>query len=210
MVHEMARKKSETKKEEPMKLFYIFYNQERWDNWLITLADSDFEGDGEEMPEGFRMLENFSEDITLAVLKIIKLWQNERISLADAEQKLAEVEAIVMGSVPEDELGEIIGSVQIAMMVVFASCRNFLAGATDADIKALVKDGRKVADKDPEETLRIAAEIGSAVIGGAACCARYVKDTDDPTIFDEWLAAVEKMGEAMKSLKKFDEEVGET
>lgn len=206
----MARKKSEAKKEEPMKLFYIFYNQERWDNWLVSLADADFEGDGEEMPEGFRMLENFSEDITLAVLKIIKLWQNERITLEDAEQKLAEVEAIVMGPVPEDELGEIVGSVQIAMMVVFASCRNFLAGATEADIKALVKEGKKAADKDPEETLRIAAEIGSAVIGGAACCARYVKDTDDPTIFDEWLAAVEKMGEAMKSLKKFDEEVGET
>ncbi len=81
MVHEMARKKSTAKTEDTPKLFYIFYNQERWENWLTTLGDADFDGDGEEMPEGFRMLENFSEDITLAVLKIIKLWQNERISM---------------------------------------------------------------------------------------------------------------------------------
>ncbi|RQD80079.1 MAG: DUF2150 family protein [Methanocalculus sp. MSAO_Arc1] len=206
----MARKKSTAKKEEPMKLFYIFYNQERWDNWLTTLSEADFEGSGgDEMPEGFRLLENFSEDITIAVLKIIKLWQNERISHEDAMQKLAEVEEIVLGEVPEGELGEIVGSVQVAMMVVFASCHNFLAGETEADIKALVKEGKKAVDDDPEEALRIAAVIGSAVINGATCCARYVKDTDDPTIFDEWLVAVEKMGEAMKSLKKFDEEPGE-
>lgn len=205
----MARKKSSAKTEDAPKLFYIFYNQERWDNWLTTLADADFDGDGDEMPEGFRMLENFSEDITLAVLKIIKLWQNERISHEDAELKLAEVEEIVMGLVPEGELGEIIGSVQISMMVVFASCRKFLAGETEADIKALVKEGRKAAEKNPQEALEIASQIGSTVIGGAACCGRYVKDTDEPTIFDEWLAAIEKMGEAMKSLKKFDEEPGE-
>jgi hypothetical protein len=207
----MARKTSETKKEDAPKLFYIFYNQERWDNWLTTLAEADFDGsdDDEEMPEGFRILDTFSEDITLSVLKIIKLWQNERITLEDAEKKLAEVEAIVMGEVPDNDLGEIVGSVQVAMMVLFAACRLFIAGETEADIKTLVKEGKKAADKDPEEALRIASVIGSAVINGVTCCSKYVKDTDDPTIFDEWLVAVEKMGEAMKSLKKFDEEPGE-
>ena len=207
----MARKKSEAKKEDAPKLFYIFYNQERWDNWLTTLAEADFDGsdDDEEMPEGFRILDTFSEDITLSVLKIIKLWQNERITLEDAGKKLAEVEAIVMGEVPDNDLGEIVGSVQVAMMVLFASCRLFIAGETEADIKTLVKEGKKAVDKDPEEALRIASVIGSSVINGVTCCSKYVKDTDDPTIFDEWLVAVEKMGEAMKSLKKFDEEPGE-
>jgi len=208
----MARKKSDAKKEDTPKLFYIFYNQERWENWLFRLSEADFEvsEDDEDMPEGFRTLENFSEDIVLAVLKIIKLWQNERISHEDAVKKLDEVSDIVMGPVPEGDLGEIVGSVQIAMMALFASARLFLAGeSTDADIKTLVKEGKKIGDDDPEEALRIASEIGSAVIHGAACCGRYVKETDEPTIFDEWLALIEKMGEAMKSLKKFDEEPGE-
>ena len=48
------------------------------------------------------------------------------------------------------------------------------------------------------------------MIGGVACCARYVKDDiEDPTLFDDWLVQIETMGEAMKSLKNFDEEPGE-
>ena len=53
----MAAKKSSKKTAEPeapAKLFYIFYNQERWDNWLNTLAEADFSGDEDrdEVPEG--------------------------------------------------------------------------------------------------------------------------------------------------------------
>lgn len=59
-----------------------------------------------------------------------------------------------MGPVPEGELGEIIGSVQISMIVVFASCRKYLAGETEADIKALVKEGRKAAEKTHKKHLR--------------------------------------------------------
>jgi hypothetical protein len=48
----MAKKAKATAKEEPMKLFYIFYSQERWDNWLNTLRQSSFDADpaSEEMP----------------------------------------------------------------------------------------------------------------------------------------------------------------
>ncbi|MBR5008460.1 MAG: DUF2150 family protein, partial [Methanocorpusculum sp.] len=34
-------------------------------------------------------------------------------------------------------------------------------------------------------------------------------DTDDPTLFDEWLVEVERIADAMKSLKDFDEVGGE-
>lgn len=36
-----------------------------------------------------------------------------------------------------------------------------------------------------------------------------MKDTDEPTLFDEWLVEVERIADAMKSLKDFDEEAGE-
>ena len=96
------------------------------------------------------------------------------------------------------------------MLVLFAACRRFIAGDYDKDVKALVKRGRALAEQGSDETLEVAAEIGAAVIGGAACCARYVKDDiEDPTLFDDWLVQIETMGEAMKSLKNFDEEPGE-
>jgi len=78
MCTDMA-KKARAKQAEPMKLFYIFYNQERWDNWLTTLEGADFEpAEGEEVSEGEQMLYSFTEDITLSVLKIIRLYQNDR------------------------------------------------------------------------------------------------------------------------------------
>ncbi|HJK67262.1 MAG TPA: DUF2150 family protein, partial [Methanocorpusculum sp.] len=61
----------------------------------------------------------------------------------------------------------------------------------------------------PEKALDLASSIGAAVINGASCCGKYVKDTDEPTLFDEWLVEVERIADAMKSLKNFDEEAGE-
>ena len=49
-----------------------------------------------------------------------------------------------------------------------------------------------------------------AVIDGAACCGKYVKDDlENPTLLDEWLIECERMYEAMGSLKNFDESTGE-
>ncbi|HJJ50688.1 MAG TPA: DUF2150 family protein, partial [Methanocorpusculum sp.] len=195
------------------KLFYIFYNQERWDNWLKTLETADWAGDeeSEEMPEGFRILDGFSDDITLAVIKIIRLFQNNRISLEDARTKLRSVEEIVMSEVPGEELAEIVGSMQVSLVVLFAAGQKYLEQIYPQaeEIKNLVKEGRKVVEKDAEKALDIASSIGSAVINGAACCGKYVKDTDEPTLFDEWLVEVERIADAMKSLKDFDEESGE-
>ena len=108
----MAKKATKKAEEEPLKLFYIFYNQERWDNWLKTLSEASFEADpkSEEMPEGFRILDGFSVDITLAVLKIIKLYQNKRFSVDEALDKLSAVEAIVMSAAPKGDSGNSSGS----------------------------------------------------------------------------------------------------
>lgn len=121
----MAAKKSKktAEPEAAPKLFYIFYNQERWDNWLKTLETADWEGDedSDEMPEGFRILDGFSDDITLAVIKIIRLFQNGRIPLEEARTKLRSVEEIVMGEVMGEELAEIVGSMQVSLVVLFAA-----------------------------------------------------------------------------------------
>lgn len=208
----MVKKASKKSVEEPLKLFYIFYNQERWDNWLKTLSESSFEADpkSDELPEGFRMLDNFSVDITVSVLKIVRLYQNKRYTFEESVDKLSEVETIVMSAAPEGELGEIIEILQLPKLVLFASCRLFLAGGYDKDIKALVKKGRTEIEKDMELALETAANIGASVIDGASCCGKYVKDDlEQTTLFDEWLIECERMHEAIASLKNFDEGVGD-
>ncbi|MDD1716164.1 MAG: DUF2150 family protein [Methanolinea sp.] len=210
----MAKRKEKAVKEEaPLKLFYIFYNQERWDNWIHTLKESSFEIDqeSEEMPEGFRILYNFSMDITLSVLKIVRLFQNGRYTKEEALEKLSQVEAIVMKESPSGDLEEYVESLQLSLLVLFAGCRKFLDGAYETDIKTLVKDGRKTVDADMEKALEIAADIGANVIAGAPCCGKYVKDNiEQPSLFDEWLIEIESMAESMASLKNFDEEPGES
>ncbi len=209
----MAKRKGTAgKEEEPLKLFYIFYNQERWDNWISTLRECSFEVDpnSDELPDGYTTLYNFSMDITIEVLKIIRLYQNGRFSKEESLEKLNAVEAIVMGDAPADVLEEYIESLQLSMLVLFAACKRFLEGGYSTDMKTLIKEGKKAAESDLEAALGIAAEIGANVIGGASCCGKYLKeDLDQPGLFDEWLIEVESMSEAMASLKNFDEEAGE-
>jgi len=208
----MAKKASKKAEEAPLKLFYIFYNQERWDNWVKSLGEARFEIDpkSDEMPEGFRVLDSFSVDITLEVLKIVKLYQNKRFTSEETQDRLAQVEAIVMSAAPKGDLEEIIEILQLPKLVLFASCRKYLTGGFDNDIKTLVKKGRDAIDKDMEQALEIASNIGASVIDGAACCGKYVKDDlENPTLFDEWLIECERMFEAMGSLKNFDESTGE-
>lgn len=207
----MAKKRG--KNQEPMKLFYIFYSEERWNNWLATLRESDFEGDpeSEEMPEGFQVLKSFVEDITISVLKIVKLYQNSRFTQEETLEKLEGVEVIVMQPLAEDdEVAEIVDGVQLSLIALFAACKTFLAGEFEGETKELVKEGRKVAVEDPEAALEIAATIGAQVIDGGKWSKTYLKSKAEPTIFDEWLAEIETMVEAVKSLKKFDEVPGET
>jgi hypothetical protein len=196
-----------------MKLFYIFYNKERWDNWIATLKDADFEVDPkkEELPGGFQTLNNFSEDITVSVLKIVKLFQNGRFSKEETLDRLAKVEGVVMSGETEGDLEELIEWVQLSKLVLFASCRKFLNGNFDKDIKSNVKKGRElIAKGDNEKALEAASQIGASVIGGASCCGKYMKDDiEQPTLFDEWLIECERMNEAMSSLRDFDETTGE-
>lgn len=208
----MSMAKKSAKAEEPMKLFYIFYSEERWNNWLSSLRDADFEGDpdAEEMPPGFQTLQSFAEDITISVLKIVKLYQNERFSKEEALEKLGVVEGIVMRELPEDDdIAEFVGGVQISLLALFASCRSYLEGGYEGDPKALVKEGRKVAEDDPEAALEAAANLGAQMIAGGKWSATFLKSKDEPTIFDEWLAEIETISEAVASLKNFDEEPGE-
>jgi len=208
----MAKKAAKKVDEEPLKLFYIFYNQERWDNWLKTLSEASFEQDpkSDEMPEGFRILDSFSVDITIEVLKILKLYQNKRFSQEEALDKLAAVETIVMSAPPKGDLEELVEILQLPKLALFAGSRKYVAGGFDKDIKTLVKKGREQIEKDMEQALESAANIAAAVIDGAACCGKYMKDDlENPTLFDEWLIECERIGDAMASLKNFDESTGE-
>ena len=208
----MAKKASKSTESEPLKLFYIFYNQERWDNWLKTLREADFEGDpkSDQMPEGLRLLDGFTQDVTLSVMKIIKLFQNKRFSKEETLDKLAQVEAIVMVPAPDEDIAGIVETIQLPKLVLFAGSRKFLTGEFDKDIKTLIKKGRALSEKDMEQALEAAAHIGASVIAGASCCGKYIKDDiEEPTPFDEWLFECERMYEGIASLKNFDESVGD-
>ncbi|WAI01616.1 DUF2150 family protein [Methanogenium organophilum] len=206
----MARKKKE--KVEPQSVLYYFYTQERWDNWIKTLEEMsfDYDEDSEEMPEGLQSLNNFTEDINVSVLKIIKLFLLGNYSGDAARQKVEEVEEIVMGPLPESDLADIISGVQMRFLVLFAACKEVIIGGVTGEVKDLVKYGRTLGDDQAEEALKTAATIGALVIQGGSCCGKYLRgDLDDPTLFDDWLIEVDEMGNALKTLKNFEEQFGE-
>ena len=206
----MARKKKETV--EPQSVLYYFYTQERWDNWLKTLEEMSFDEDpdSEDMPEGLHSLNNFTEDINVSVLKIVKLFQNGSYSAPTATEKLNEVEAIIMGPIPDSEIADIIAGVQMRFLVLFAACKKLFEGSASGEIKDLVKDGRALGDEKAEESLEVAATIGALVLDGGSCWGKYLRgDFEEPCLFDDWLIEVDEMGTAMKTLKNFEEQFGE-
>ena len=205
-------KKKGTQEEAPLKLFYIFYSKERMANWIRTLEELSFTGDpsSEDPPEGLLALSRFAEDITIEVLKVIRLFQNGRFTTDEALGRMRDVEATVMCEVRDGEIGDVLESLQISLLVLFAGCRKFIDGKFEKDIKALVKRARAIPPEELEKTLEIAGEIGAAVIGGIPCCGKYM--ADDPgksTLFDDWLVEIEAMRDAMNSLKDFDEATGD-
>jgi len=207
----MARKKSNDKAE-PQSVLYYFYTQERWDNWLKTLEEMSFDEDpeSEDMPEGLHSLNNFTEDINVSVLKIVKLFQNGSYSAPTALDKLNEVEAIIMGPIPDSDIADIIAGVQMRFLVLFAACKKLFEGGASGEIKDLVKEGRGLGEDKAEEELAIAATIGALVLEGGSCCGKYLRgDIDEPTLFDDWLIEVDEMGTAMKTMKNFEEQFGE-
>lgn len=206
----MAKKKKE--KDEPQSVLYYFYTSERWDNWMNTLNECDFEGDpeSEEMPEGYEKLEIFVKDITISVLKIMKLYELGKFTKETAVSKINEVEGFVLnGEVPENELGDIINSVRISMLVLFSSCKKLMGGETVEDVKKLVTEGRKLIDKDPDGALETASLIGASILGGAKWSKTFMNTKSDPTLFDDWLSEIETMKDEYKTLEKFEEEFGE-
>jgi hypothetical protein len=207
----MAKKKG-TQEEAPLKLFYIFYSKERMENWIRTLQELSFSVDpsSEEPPEGLLALSRFAEDITIEVLKIVRLFQNGRFGRDEAMQRMREVEATVMCEVRDGEIGDVLESLQLSLLVLFSACRKFMDGKFERDAKALVKRARALPPDEMEKTLEIAGEIGAAVIGGTPCCEKFM--LDDPgktTLLDDWLVEIETVRDAMKSLKDFDESTGE-
>jgi len=207
----MAKKKGKDKNE-PQSTMYYFYTQERWENWLRTLEEMDFEGDpeSEEMPEGLQSLSNFTEDINVSILKIVKLFLGGSYSEETARAKMDEVEQIVMGALPDSEIADIISGVQMRFLVLFVACKKVFAGDVKGEIKDLVKEGRSLSDDDAEQALDIAGTIGALVLNGGSCCGKYLRgDFEDPSLFDEWIIEVDDMGTALKTLKNFEEQFGE-
>ena len=205
-------KKKGTQEEAPLKLFYIFYSKERMENWIRTLQELSFTADpsSDDPPEGLLALSRFAEDITIEVLKIVRLFQNGRFTSDEAMERMREVEAIIMSEVRDNEIGDVLESLQLSLLVLFSACRKFMDGSYEKDVKALMKRARAFPAEEMEKALEIAGEIGAAVIGGIPCCEKYMaNDPGKSALFDDWLVEIETMRDAMKSLKDFDESTGE-
>jgi hypothetical protein len=204
----MPRKKG-TPDEAPLKLFYIFYSRERMENWIRSLEGLQFSADpsSEDPPEGLLALSRFCEDITIEVLKIVRLFQNGRFTKNEAMQRMREVEAIIMSEARDGAIGDVLESLQVSLLVLFSACRRFMDGGYGKDVKALVKRARALPAGEMEGTLEIAGEIGAAVIAGSPCCEKFM--SDEGTLLDDWLVEIETIRDSMRSLKDFDETTGE-
>lgn len=182
-----------------------FYSQERWDNWLARLEEADL--DDEE--ESSRLYLNLQNDAAIAVAKVLRALEDDRLELEEALGELEDIRDIVLAepSLEDDEALMLIDAVQTSMLCVFVSIDRYLAeeppAVDDVDNRVDAAVAAE-AEEDFDTALAHVAEVGAAIIEGE----RFDLAPDEDAEFGlvaEWLGGLDSLQEALQGPKVVEE-----
>jgi hypothetical protein len=190
------------------KIVIPFYTQERWQNWIDKVKESDFKVDDQEKGAIFV---NMEDDIVLACLKIIAKYDKKLISTDDALQHITEVKEIVLKKIEQisEDIDMMLESTQISLIAVFASCECYIYNKYQKtkSFGKLLKAALK-AEKDDNMgvVLENIAEIGANILAGGKLKEKDFENVPEG-IVAEWLDGVDSIIAAMvgDTSYKYDE-----
>jgi hypothetical protein len=190
------------------KIVIPFYTQERWQNWIGKVKESDFKVDDQEKGVIFV---NMEDDIVLACLKVIAKYDKKLISKDDALKHITEIKEIVLKKIEpiSEDIDMMLESTQVSLIVVFASCECYIYNeyqktkSFDKLLKAALK-----AEKDDNMGVALGniAEIGANILAGGKLKEKDFENVPEG-IVAEWLDGVDSIIAAMvgDTSYKYDE-----
>jgi hypothetical protein len=170
---------------------FVFYTQERWNNWINQVKESKFkidptaEGLGR---EGIVFLD-MEEDVILAICKITGKLQNGMLPRDGAATSLAGMKEIVLTQVEptgDDDKDMMIESVQRALVAVFGAAECFIEGHYDqkSDIAKLVVEAAKAEEaQDMDKAFELMGKAGALVLAGKSFDSEKILEQIPPESF---------------------------
>jgi hypothetical protein len=153
-----------------------FYSEERWQNWLDRLRESDLDPEEE---ESARLLLNLQDDVAIAVGKIIRAYEGEideedalsELDRDGAIEELADLREVVLAEpdIEDEETAILLDGVQTSLVSAIYAAEQYVAEgvAADASITEYLRAaGEAEADEELERALGLVAAAGTRVIDG--------------------------------------------
>ena len=183
-----------------------FYTEERWQNWLDRLRETDLDPDDE---DAARLLWNLQEDAAIAVTKIITAFDDEELNEEMALKELADAREIVLADVDieDEETLLLVDGVQTSLVCVFYTAELYVVeGPDDGDVETHLEAASAAeADEEFDDALDHCARAGTRIVDGATIDPTLVEDVGYGPVA-EWINGLGSLESALSDPELIEED----
>lgn len=186
-----------------------FYTEERWQNWLDRLRETDLDPDDE---DAARLLWNLQEDAAIAVTKIMAAYDDEELDEEMALKELADTRDIVLADVDieDEETLLLVDGVQTSLVCVFYTAELYVVEGVDDDPldEHLDAASEAEASENFDDALEHCARAGTRIVDGATLDPELVEDVGYGPVA-EWLNGLGSLESALSDPELIEEDEDE-
>lgn len=184
-----------------------FYTEDRWDNWLDRVSEESLDPEDE---DSARILLNMQDDTALAVAKVVRAVQNDRIDEDRAIAEIDDIARVVLEPVSfdEEEKEMLTTGVQRSLECVFHAAREFVVGgaAEEGTVTEYIQAAQEAENADdPEAALGYVVQAGTLVIDGEDLPAELGEDLEFGLV-SEWFNGLDSLSSALADPEVIEED----
>lgn len=187
-----------------------FYSQERWENWMESVRETELDPDDD---EGALTFFNLQDDVTIACTKIVDSFDDGELSEEESMEEIQEVREVVMQeeSFDDEDKEMLLEGVQTSLIGVLSSCENYVANGTPEEVppEEYVEEAFEAEEHDDlDSALGMVAEAGARVIEESEFDAERFDDVEYGFVA-EWVNGLDSLAEAVQGPETIEEEDAE-
>jgi hypothetical protein len=187
-----------------------FYSEDRWQNWVDRIRAEEIDPEDE---DSARLLLNLQDDAAIAIAKIVRAYEDDRLDEDEALGEIADIREIVLSEVEfeDDEKVMLIDGVQTSLMCVFYAAEEYIAGgpAEEATVEEFVRAAADAeAEEDFDAALGYVAQAGTLIIDGEELDMNVAEDIEYGLV-TEWTNGLDSLQSAMSDPEVVEEEDGD-
>ena len=183
-----------------------FYTDERWQNWLDRLRETDVDPEDE---DAARLLWNLQEDVAIAVAKIIAAYDDGELDEEMALKELADTRDIVLADVDieDEETVLLIDGVQTSLVCVFYAAELYVTdGVAEGSVEERLHAASEAEEREAyDDALEHCAGAGTLIIDGARIDPELVEEVGYGPVA-EWINGLGSLESALSDPELIEED----